>query len=167
MDHGQYVSAAVRSARDVIYFESQYFASSRIADAIIERLREPNGPEIVVVNPETGKGWLDQETMDGARHLILKRIRAADRYGRFRIYYPVNEAGEAIYVHSKVAVIDGCFLRVGSSNINNRSMGFDSECDLAVEGTEKRPDICSATQKLRNSLAAEHLALRKKLSRNW
>ena len=38
-------------------------------------------------------------------------------------------------VHAKIMVIDDRLLRVGSSNLNNRSMGFDTECDLAVEVT--------------------------------
>jgi hypothetical protein len=30
------------------------------------------------------------------------------------------------------------FLRVGSANLNNRSMGADTECDLAFEATSRR-----------------------------
>ena len=29
--------------------------------------------------------------------------------------------------------IDDTLLRIGSANINNRSMGFDTECDLSLE----------------------------------
>ena len=36
-------------------------------------------------------------------------------------------------MHSKVMVIDDRFLRIGSANLNNRSMGTDTECDLAIE----------------------------------
>ena len=38
-------------------------------------------------------------------------------------------------VHSKVMIVDDGFLRIGSANINNRSMGADTECDLAFEAT--------------------------------
>ncbi len=153
--------AAIGAAKHSIYIESQFFACARIADSVIARLREPNGPEIIVINPESGKGWLDRETMDIARALILKRVRAADFHNRFRIYYPVNEDGQPIYVHSKVLIVDDCLLRVGSSNINNRSMGFDSECDLAVEGTKDEPKICEVISDIRNSLLAEHLGTSK------
>jgi phospholipase D1/2 len=30
-------------------------------------------------------------------------------------------------------VVDYDFARIGSSNINNRSMGIDTECDVAFE----------------------------------
>ena len=36
-------------------------------------------------------------------------------------------------VHSKVMIVDDRLLRVGSANLNNRSMGTDTECDLAIE----------------------------------
>ncbi len=38
-------------------------------------------------------------------------------------------------VHSKVMIVDDGFLRVGSANLNNRSMGADTECDLAFEAS--------------------------------
>ena len=40
-------------------------------------------------------------------------------------------------VHSKVMIVDDRFLRVGSANLNNRSMGADTECDLAFEATSE------------------------------
>lgn len=149
--------AAIAAARREIYIENQFFASGRIADAIIARLQEEDGPDVVVVNPLSAESWLEEETMDCARSLIVRRIRAGDRFGRFRIYHPVNEHGEPIYVHSKVLVADDRLLRVGSSNVNNRSMGFDSECDLAIEGSADEPRTCSAIVKMRNGLLAEHL----------
>ena len=39
-------------------------------------------------------------------------------------------------IHSKVMVIDDKLLRIGSANINNRSMGTDTECDLTIEAAE-------------------------------
>ena len=43
----------------------------------------------------------------------------------------------AVMVHSKVMIVDDRFLRVGSANLNNRSMGADTECDLAFEATSE------------------------------
>ena len=98
--------------------------------------------------------------MGTARALLLERVRAADRHGRFRILAPVTQGGEGIYVHAKVLVVDDRFLRVGSSNINNRSMGLDTECDLAVEAA---PDdgpgsaVRRSIRAVRLRLMAEHL----------
>ncbi len=90
------------------------------------RLREPDGPEIVVVNPETADGWLEEKAMGSARARLLRLVRAADRFGRFRLYTPVAAGGTPIYVHAKVLVMDDRLLRIGSSNLNNRSLGYDT-----------------------------------------
>ncbi len=42
-------------ARRFVYVENQYFASRAIAEAIAERLAEPDGPEFVLVNPKRGR----------------------------------------------------------------------------------------------------------------
>ena len=152
--------AALMAAKHTVYMESQYMASHAIRDAIIKRPREPDGPEIVIVNPMTADGWLEQSAMDTARSLMVRQIREEDRHGRFRIYYPVNAAGTDIYVHAKVVAVDDWFLRVGSSNLNNRSMGFDTECDLAIEaieGDDAADRIRETVTAFRNDLIAEHL----------
>jgi phosphatidylserine/phosphatidylglycerophosphate/cardiolipin synthase-like enzyme len=64
---------------------------------------------------------------------MIWRLRAADVFGRFRALYPTTPGGETIIVHSKVSVIDDRIARVGSANLNNRSAGFDTESELAVE----------------------------------
>ena len=46
---------------------------------------------------------------------------------------PENEIG----LHSKLVMIDDRFLRIGSSNLNHRSQGLDTECDVAIEATRE------------------------------
>lgn len=150
---------AIAAARRTIYLESQYFSSAAIAGALAARLQEADGPEVVVVNPADAAGWLEQEAMDTVRALVVDRLRRADRHGRFRLYHPVTEGGTPIYVHAKILVVDDRLVRVGSSNVNNRSLGFDTECDLAVEapsgaeGASVRETIAA----FRDGLLAEHL----------
>ncbi len=146
----------LRSARDVLYIESQYLASRRIVDVLEERLAEEGGPEIVVLNPETADGWLESKAMDSARVRMMRRLKDADVHDRFRIYYPVNGAGTPIYVHSKVMFADDRYMKVGSANLNNRSMGFDTECDLVVDAGEDE-DVRAQIVAMRNDLLAEHL----------
>lgn len=153
---------AIRSARRMIYCESQYFASRVVAEAMARRLREPDGPEIVVVNPVSADGWLEAMAMDTARSKLLKIVRSADLHGRFRIFTPVTRERKPIYVHAKVTVVDDRLLRVGSSNFNNRSMGFDTECDLAVEASADPAEdsaVREAIAGVRDSLLGEHLGV--------
>jgi phosphatidylserine/phosphatidylglycerophosphate/cardiolipin synthase-like enzyme len=56
--------------------------------------------------------------------------------------------------------MDDRLLRVGSSNLNNRSLGFDSECDLAVEvsdSDDRSDDHRAAIRQVRDRLLGEHL----------
>jgi phosphatidylserine/phosphatidylglycerophosphate/cardiolipin synthase-like enzyme len=74
----------------------------------------------------------------------------------------VTDGGAPIYIHSKVLVIDDRLLRIGSSNLNNRSMGFDSECDVAIEAESKnsqRDVIRRQITSVRNQLVSEHLGV--------
>jgi phosphatidylserine/phosphatidylglycerophosphate/cardiolipin synthase-like enzyme len=145
----------IASARRHIYAESQYFASRRIAEAMARRLAEPDGPEIVVINPAQADGWLEQEAMDSARARLFHALKQRDPHGRLRLFHPVTASGQPIYVHAKILAIDDRVLRIGSSNFNNRSLGLDTECDVALTAN----DAATATRiaAIRNSLLAEHL----------
>jgi phospholipase D1/2 len=153
---------AISQARETIYLENQYLASRQLIGALAARLRESNGPEVVIVMPRSSESRLEQQAMDSARHRLLQLLWAADDHRRLGVYWPVTDGGTAIYVHAKVLVIDDRLLRIGSSNLNNRSMGFDSECDLAVEatpGTPEEEDTSRMITSIRNRLVSEHLAV--------
>ncbi len=71
---------------------------------------------------------------------------------------PVTEGGTDIYVHAKIAIVDDRLLRVGSSNLNNRSQGLDSECDVIIDAAlPANRDTGAAMTELRHRLIAEHL----------
>lgn len=155
-----FLLAAIGRAQKLIYIESQYFASDIVSRAMLERLREPHGPEIVVINPCTSEGWLEEQVMGSARRLILEQIHQADHAGRFKIYYPVTAKETPIYVHAKILIVDDQILKVGSSNLNNRSMGLDTECDLVVEASgdpAAGKSIERSIRAVRHDLLAEHL----------
>lgn len=154
--------AAVAAARDTIYVENQYLASRTIVRALAARLREDDGPEILIVLARRGNNPLERGTMDSARHRLIRLLWEADEHGRLGVYWPVTDGGAPIYVHSKVLVVDDRLLRIGSSNFNNRSMGFDSECDVAVEAQPADPehdDLRREIASVRNELVAEHLGV--------
>jgi phosphatidylserine/phosphatidylglycerophosphate/cardiolipin synthase-like enzyme len=144
-------------ARHLIYAESQYFASRRIAEAIAARLKEPEPPEIVLVNPLSADGWLEQAAMDSARVRLLHAIGEDDHARRFRVYVPMTARGAAIYVHAKLMIVDDEIIRVGSANMNNRSMGLDTECDVFIDAARPgNAHIVPAITGLRHALLAEH-----------
>ncbi|WP_045388212.1 phospholipase D-like domain-containing protein [Falsirhodobacter sp. alg1] len=148
----------IATARHVIYAESQYFASRRIASALARRLEEPDGPEVVIINPYSADGWLEPIAMDTARARLFEALRRHDRYNRLAIYHPVTAGRNPIYVHAKVMIVDDRLMRIGSSNFNNRSMRLDSECDVAIDALQDETGgMAAQLQQLRHDLLAEHL----------
>ncbi|GGO97492.1 phospholipase D-like domain-containing protein [Stakelama pacifica] len=149
-----------------IYAESQYFASRKIAEAIAKRLEEPDGPEIVIINPVQADGWLEQEAMDSARAQLLDALEKRDPHGRLGVFHAETAGGQPIYIHAKVTVIDGEILRVGSSNFNNRSLRLDTECDVTIDSTRRANAGCTdAIAHVAYDLLAEHLGSEAELIR--
>src|SRR5690606_28277440 len=126
---------AIRRARRLIYLENQYFTSPRIAEALAERLAEPDGPEVVLVSTGASPSWFDQMTMDTARPEVLYRLEQADCRNRFFAFAPYTRGVERIIVHAQASVYGDEVLRIGSTNLNNRSFGFDTACDVAAAPT--------------------------------
>lgn len=151
---------AIRAAKHTIYIENQYFSAYRIAQALAVRLNEESGPEIVMLVPDRASGWLGESTVGIRRAQLFEMLREADKGGRLQIYRAV--AGDAdrtrIYLHSKVLVVDDEILSVGSANLANRSMGLDTELNVAIEAGGDR-SIQKAIRAFRDDLLAEHLAL--------
>jgi phospholipase D1/2 len=149
---------SIATAQRFIYIENQYLSSAVIGDALVKRLRERDGPEVVAVISKASAGWLEGATMDVFRWRLVKRLREADEYRRLRIFCPILDEKKSccMSVHSKLLIADNEILRIGSANVSNRSLGFDTECDLAFEAEGDRA-IQQAIERLRNSLLAEHL----------
>lgn len=149
----------IAAAKRSIYIENQYFTSNALGDALAARLAEADGPEVVAVLRLSTDGWLEAPTMGTLRTLILQRLRAADRHGRFHAYYPHIPGlpeGQCCDLHSKLMIVDDELLLVGSANFANRSMGLDTECNAAIEARDDAR-IAAAICDFRNGLLAEHL----------
>jgi phosphatidylserine/phosphatidylglycerophosphate/cardiolipin synthase-like enzyme/uncharacterized membrane protein YdjX (TVP38/TMEM64 family) len=149
---------AIESAHRHVYLENPYFSAGEIAHALANRLTEPGGPEVVLVSRCRDSGWLEPSTMRVLRARLHRRLREADRnerYGAFRPVVPGLEDG-FVNVHSKLLIVDDELVTIGSANINNRSMAYDTECNLAVEASGD-DRVRQAIRRLRHRLLAEHL----------
>ena len=148
----------IAAAKRFLYIENQYLTSATIGAAIARRMAEPDPPEFVLVMPRHADGWLEQKAMDAGRLKLMRAIGRVDTRNRFRVYVPVTEGGTDIYVHAKVTILDDRLLRVGSANLNNRSQGLDSECDVIIDAALAANRGCGAAMTaLRHRLIAEHL----------
>lgn len=151
----------IARARRRIYIENQYFTANSVGEALAARLTEKNGPEIVLVLRLLSHGWLEEHTMHILRTRLIQQLRAADRERRFHVYYPDIrglEEGTCIDVHSKVMIVDDEWLRIGSANLSNRSMGLDVECDLVIEARGETR-VARPIADFRHRLLGEHLGV--------
>src|SRR4029434_4629405 len=114
--------------------------------------------EIFVVIPKECHGWVEQQTMGALRDEALRTLIAADRWRRLRGVYPAASRARNVptFIHSKVMIADDRFVRIGSANFSRRSMGVDTECDLAVDAAGD-PRIEVGVRQIRTRLLAEHL----------
>jgi phosphatidylserine/phosphatidylglycerophosphate/cardiolipin synthase-like enzyme/uncharacterized membrane protein YdjX (TVP38/TMEM64 family) len=151
---------AIAAARNAIFCENQYFTSKTVADAFARSLAAEQGPEIAVISPYLQSGWLEIKTMGVLRGRIHRDLHGADRHGRYRLYYPslpwLDHGQSCLNVHSKVMAVDDQLLMIGSANLSDRSLGLDTECNLAIEARGD-PRVSAAIAGLRNQLLGEHL----------
>jgi phosphatidylserine/phosphatidylglycerophosphate/cardiolipin synthase-like enzyme len=146
---------AISQARKLIYLENQYFTWPLVVEALAARLAEADGPEVVLIGPERSPSYFDRVTMDRARSNALWRLKSSDVFGRFHAFAPYTTGGRPIVAHSKVMVLDDRLVRISSANLNNRSQGFDTECELAIEA--ERPEDRAQVDLMRDRLAGHWL----------
>jgi phospholipase D1/2 len=158
---------AIDAADCLIYLETQYFSSRRIYEALVRRMRAAARPrlDIVIVVNERAEA-VKEELAVGLRQATnlqgLREVAAASGHA-LGVYYSLcmdaNDTYRVTYVHSKVAIVDDCFLTVGSANLTNRSLSVDSELHASWEapaGSDIGPGLARSIRRVRVSLLAEH-----------
>ncbi|MEZ4599244.1 MAG: VTT domain-containing protein [Syntrophotaleaceae bacterium] len=154
---------SIAAAEKYIYIENQYLTSRVLLEALLNRLGGKSGPEIIIILPKSNTGWLEENTMGQLRRVVLQSLAKADDQGRLGIFCPVvgasgRQTESEVRIHSKVMIADDTFVRIGSANLNNRSMGLDTECDLALETAPGESEAIGVIG-FRNRLLGEHLGV--------
>src|SRR6185503_18066944 len=103
----------IGAAKRSIYIENQYLTSATVGDALAERLRSGDCPEIAIVITHSSSGWLEEATMGVLRARLIERLREADRCDRLRVYYVCAGSDIDVKIHSKLIVVDDQILRIG------------------------------------------------------
>lgn len=148
------------AAKRHLYIEAQYLSARYVRTALRRLLRRQTGPEIVIVLNRMPDVFVERLVMGENCMRMVRALKKADRYGRLAIFYPVvpgKNGDEPVHVHSKLIITDDQVIRIGSANLNNRSVGLDTECDLALEASDDgdRERIAA----IRHGLLAEHLGV--------
>lgn len=144
-------------AERAIYIENQFLTHRPFADRLAAALRSNPALEVVIMAPHGAESWIEAHTMRYGRIRFMRALEDAAVRDRVRILCPsIGSGRKCVYpmIHSKVLIVDDKLLRIGSANLNNRSMGTDAECDLTIEAD--RPDVAARIVAVRNELIAEH-----------
>ncbi|RZN08079.1 phospholipase [Bradyrhizobium genosp. SA-3] len=147
------LTAAIRSATSFVYIENQFTSATKIARELAQQMLRVPSLRVLVVTPKLHSSWLESQAMQNGRGAFIDCFSEAGVADRIRFVYPISRSGDteaAVMVHSKLMIVDNRILRVGSANLNNRSMGADSECDLIFEAAsdQHRNFIASVRRRL-------------------
>lgn len=149
-------------AERLVYIENQFVTHVGTARRLCARMMERPELEAIIVVPRSYNGWVERRVMLAGRLRFMRIFEEAGCADRVRLLYPQVSAEPAkggsehaaIMVHSKLMIVDDEVLRIGSANLCNRSMGLDSECDLAIRADDEATRRAIAA--VRNRLLAEH-----------
>jgi phospholipase D1/2 len=144
-------------ASQFIYMENQFFSQQAIAAALNRQLRQKQRLRILMVSCYNPEGILERKSMYHGRVHFQDLVKSGGVGSRAALAYPIcreQAKEEPVRIHSKVMIVDDMYLRVGSSNINNRSMALDTECDLMIEAD--RDEVRQRIAAIRNDLIREH-----------
>lgn len=150
----------IARAEKFIYIENQYLTSPDIAIALNKRLHENKDLRVLVISADYPRGFMERKAMWAGRVKFCDLVTQDLADGRLIVAYPVTSDGitrKTIHIHSKIFIVDDKFLHIGSSNLNNRSMGLDTECDLILKASNK--DHAEQIIRTRNDLIREHTGL--------
>ncbi|MFK8252788.1 VTT domain-containing protein [Ancylobacter terrae] len=150
----------IDTAQRSLYVENQFITCERFAGRVIARLHAQPALEALMVTPRHYRSWLEHQAMGVARERLRERLRQEGLADRARLVFPEvdgAEGGTDVFVHAKILIVDDRLLRVGSANVCNRSMGFDTECDLVIEARTARERAGVAA--VRDRLLGEHVGL--------
>jgi phosphatidylserine/phosphatidylglycerophosphate/cardiolipin synthase-like enzyme len=157
---------AIGAADRLIYIENQYFSSEAMFEALAARMRSTGRPklEIVLMIAKDADAFLEQLSIGIVQSRLVRQLReiAGETGHHLGIYYPTSATpgGEELetYIHSKLLLVDDRFLTVGSANMNNRSLGYDTELNVAWEG-QGDDELSGSIRNARIDLLAEHTGL--------
>lgn len=149
---GQYL-AAIGAARHSIYMENQFLDVPEIIEELHRAVAR--GVETVVLMPAEPDEAVRTVPSPERRAILARRAEL----GRFENFTLAGLAGlgedgcrHAVYVHSKLMIVDDAWATVGSCNLHRYSLFGNSELNLAFAGG-------TPVRRLRDVLLREHLGL--------
>ena len=175
---------AIENASEFIYFENQYFTNEKIAQALVDALKDPSRPNlqvILMVNVIPDLPFYPTWQTN-----LFERIRrdAGAGASRFGVFTAWSHAAPSTqhkhtkpiimpnYLHTKTAVVDGTWATIGSANLDGASLDQFQILRVLQFGNYRNDELnflifngiegCPATDavdQLRRQLWGEHLGM--------
>ena len=133
---------AIRQAKEYILIEDQYFRAPILNEAILEQMRlEPDLLVIVITmdvanyDPGLKYSYLSEQAFvsEFPNRFLLLTMLSTEVLWDIGIFFDTAEIyQEAIFIHSKLRIIDDEYLSVGSGNMNNRGYKYEGEMNVSV-----------------------------------
>lgn len=121
---------ALRSARKLVYLESQFLWSPQIVDILADKLRRPPCEDFRVVVLLPAKPNNGADTTRGQLGVLAEADDGAKRFLATTVSTRSGALAGPLYVHAKVGIVDDAWLTVGSANLNEHSLFNDSEMNV-------------------------------------
>ncbi|MGI8411301.1 MAG: phospholipase D-like domain-containing protein [Solirubrobacteraceae bacterium] len=141
---------ALRSARRLVYLESQFLWSSDLVEILAAKLRDPPSDDFRVVVLLPAKPNNGADTTLGQLGVLADADAGAQRFLAATISARSGGLSGPLYVHAKIGIVDDAWLTIGSANLNEHSFFNDSEMNIV----SCEPGLARQT---RLALWAEHL----------
>jgi phosphatidylserine/phosphatidylglycerophosphate/cardiolipin synthase-like enzyme len=141
---------ALRSARRLVYLESQFLWSAQVVEILAQALREPPAEDFRVVVLLPAKPNNGADTTRGQLGVLATADNGAGRFLAATISARSGGLTGPLYVHAKIGIVDDVWLTIGSANLNEHSFFNDTEVNVVT----CNPTVARQT---RLRLWAEHL----------
>jgi phosphatidylserine/phosphatidylglycerophosphate/cardiolipin synthase-like enzyme len=127
---------ALRSARRLVYLESQFLWSPELVEILADKLRRPpeDGFRLVVLLPARPKDGGDETR--GQLAVLAEADGGAGRLLACTLFQRGGEGAQAVYVHAKIGIVDDDWLTIGSANLNEHSLFNDTEFNVVCRDAE-------------------------------
>ncbi len=145
---GEAVREMLRRAKHYVYIEDQFLwfgtnvESGTFSSLIIQEMADAlaRDVEVVGLTSTPGRDWfaktgkvVDLIRLDGLESLVrLAEQRKSGASLNLHVYVP--KPGHDATVHSKLMIVDGQELLIGSANFAERSWSKDAECSVHLKG---------------------------------
>jgi phosphatidylserine/phosphatidylglycerophosphate/cardiolipin synthase-like enzyme len=125
-------SRALRSARRLVYLESQFLWSPELVAILADKLRHPPQDDfrLVVLLPAHPNNGADSTR--GQLGVLAEADGGNQRFLAATLSARSGGLAGPLYVHAKVGIVDDAWLTIGSANLNDHSLFNDSEMNVVA-----------------------------------